>query len=135
MACPPRRTRTGGTAGHAHGPHTRLPVARRDPASERPRSLTAEPAPYAGRVRLPTTPVTTLQRELRDEVRQNYRAGRIILGVDGIDGAGKTVFADGLADVFAEDGAAVFRASMDGFRSEEQTSEIQSLMRITYAVF
>lgn len=66
-------------------------------------------------MRLPITPATTLQRELRDEVRQHYRAGRIILGVDGIDGAGKTVFADGLAEVFAEDGAAVFRASMDGF--------------------
>lgn len=66
-------------------------------------------------MRLPTTPATTLQRELRDEVRQHYRAGRIILAVDGIEGAGKTAFADGLADVFAEDGAAVFRASMDGF--------------------
>jgi uridine kinase len=59
--------------------------------------------------------VTTLQRDLRDEVRQHYRAGRVILAVDGIDGAGKTVFADSLADVFAEDGAAVFRASIDGF--------------------
>lgn len=54
-------------------------------------------------------------RELRDEVRQNYRAGRVILAVDGIDGSGKTVFADGLAEAFAEDGTAVFRASIDDF--------------------
>jgi len=66
-------------------------------------------------MRLPTTPATTLWRELRDEVRQHYRAGRVIVAVDGVDGAGKTVFADGLAAAFAEDGSAVFRASIDDF--------------------
>ncbi len=66
-------------------------------------------------MRLPITPATTLMRELREEVRGNYRAGRIVLAVDGRDGAGKTVFADSLAEVFAEDGSAVFRASIDGF--------------------
>ena len=34
-------------------------------------------------MRLPTTPATTLWRELRDEVRQHYRAGRVIVAVDG----------------------------------------------------
>ena len=66
-------------------------------------------------MRLPTTPATTLLRELRDEARQHYRSGRVIIAVDGIDGAGKTVFADALAEVFAEDGSAVFRASIDDF--------------------
>lgn len=66
-------------------------------------------------MRLPITPATTLQRELRDEVRSSYRGGRILLAVDGSDGAGKTVFADSLAQVFAEDGSSVFRASIDGF--------------------
>lgn len=66
-------------------------------------------------MRLPTTPATTLWRGLRDEVRQHYRAGRVIVAVDGRDGAGKTIFADGLAAVFAEDGSAVFRASIDDF--------------------
>ncbi|MFJ6654004.1 uridine kinase [Microbacterium sp. NPDC091313] len=66
-------------------------------------------------MRLPTTPVTSLQRALRDEVRQNHRAGRVILAVDGIEGAGQTAFADGLGEVFAEEGAAVFRASIAGF--------------------
>src|SRR6187431_3365862 len=64
---------------------------------------------------LPVTPVSTLWRDLRDEVRRQYRGGRVILGVDGVDGAGKTVFADGLADVFAEGGSTVFRSSIDGF--------------------
>ena len=64
---------------------------------------------------LPVTPVSSLWRDLRDEVRRQYRGGRVILGVDGIDGSGKTVFADGLAQVFAEDGSTVFRSSIDGF--------------------
>jgi uridine kinase len=66
-------------------------------------------------MRLPITPATTLLRGLRDEVRQHNRGGRILIAVDGIDGAGKTVFGDALADVFAEDGSAVFRASIDDF--------------------
>lgn len=66
-------------------------------------------------MRLPATPTTTLWRELRDDVRRQYPAGRVIVAVDGIDGAGKSVFADGLADTFAETGDAVFRASIDGF--------------------
>ena len=66
-------------------------------------------------MRLPITPATTLMRELRDEVRQHYRGGRVMIAVDGIDGAGKTAFADALAEVFAEDGSAVFRASIDDF--------------------
>ncbi|MGZ8804778.1 MAG: uridine kinase, partial [Microbacterium sp.] len=66
-------------------------------------------------MRLPTTPAITLLRQLRDEARQHYRRGRVVIAVDGIDGAGKTVFADALAEVFAEDGSAVFRASIDDF--------------------
>lgn len=66
-------------------------------------------------MRLPTTPVTSLWRDLRDEVRHNYPAGRVVLAVDGVDGAGKTTFADGLAEAFSEAGSAVYRASIDGF--------------------
>ncbi|MBD3943906.1 uridine kinase [Microbacterium sp. NEAU-LLC] len=66
-------------------------------------------------MRLPVTPTTTLWRELRDRVRRRYAAGRVVVAVDGLDGAGKTVFADGFAEVFAEAGDAVFRASIDGF--------------------
>ena len=66
-------------------------------------------------VRLPTTPVTSLLRELRGEVRLHRRGGRVVIAVDGVDGAGKTVFADALAEVFAEDGSAVYRASLDDF--------------------
>lgn len=84
-------------------------------------------------MRLPTTPATTLWRSLRDEVRQHARAGRVILAVDGAaatgDGARTAAFANGLADVFAENGDAVFRASSRGFhrpaaqRRERPTAE------------
>ncbi|GAA5203865.1 uridine kinase [Microbacterium jejuense] len=66
-------------------------------------------------MRLPVTPTTTLWRDLRGRVRGRYPAGRVVIAVDGLDGAGKTVFADGLAEVFAEAGDAVFRAGIDGF--------------------
>ncbi len=66
-------------------------------------------------MQLPTTPVTTLQRELRDEVRRSNRRGRVLLAVDGRDGAGKSTFAASFARVLAEDGSAVFHASIDDF--------------------
>lgn len=66
-------------------------------------------------MRLPITPTTTLWRMLRDDVRRRMPVGRVVLGVDGVDGAGKTTFADGLAQTFAEAGIAVFRASVDDF--------------------
>ncbi len=60
-------------------------------------------------------PAAPLLRELRDEVRSLYPRGRVFIGIDGRDGAGKTVFADGLAEAFVEAGATVLRASLDDF--------------------
>ena len=74
-------------------------------------------------MRLPVTPATTLWRELRAEVRQHHRAGRLVLAVDSSDGAAAATFADGFAEVFAETGAAVFRASMDGFQRPQAERE------------
>lgn len=65
-------------------------------------------------MRLPITPATTLWRALRDDVRAHHRGGRVLLAVDG--GGTTAAFADGLAEVFAETGASVFRASIDDFR-------------------
>lgn len=47
------------------------------------------------------------------EARQPQRV--LLVAVDGVDGAGKTVFADELAEVLDSRGVAVFRASVDGF--------------------
>lgn len=52
---------------------------------------------------------------ISDEFLHNYARGRTILAVDGIDGAGKTEFADALAARLGRGGHAVFRASVDGF--------------------
>lgn len=57
----------------------------------------------------------TLLRELRAELRQHHRRGRLLVAVDGRDGAGKTLFADAFADILREDGSTVFRASADDF--------------------
>ncbi|MDR6198924.1 uridine kinase [Microbacterium sp. SORGH_AS428] len=57
----------------------------------------------------------TLLGELRAELRQHHRRGRLLVAVDGRDGAGKTLFADALGDVLREDGSTVFRAAADDF--------------------
>lgn len=43
--------------------------------------------------------------------------GVLGVGIDGVDGGGKTVFADELADVLERRGIAVVRASVDGFHN------------------
>jgi uridine kinase len=57
----------------------------------------------------------TVIAELAAEIRHNYSEGRVIVAVDGMDGAGKTVFADALAGQLAVGHKAVFRASIDDF--------------------
>jgi uridine kinase len=52
---------------------------------------------------------------LADEILHNYGKGRAIVAVDGLDGAGKTRFADALAEQLAIGHRAVFRASIDDF--------------------
>lgn len=52
---------------------------------------------------------------LSDEFLHHYSKGRTLLAVDGIDGAGKTMFADALAERLGRGGHAVFRASIDNF--------------------
>ncbi|WP_213814043.1 uridine kinase [Glaciihabitans sp. dw_435] len=52
---------------------------------------------------------------LADEILHNYAHGRVVIAIDGPDGAGKSRFADDLARVMGERGAAAFRASIDDF--------------------
>lgn len=66
-------------------------------------------------MRLPITPANTLLRDLRAQLRQNYPAGRILVAVDALPPVPTKPFADAFAAVLGEDGAAVFRASADGF--------------------
>jgi uridine kinase len=58
----------------------------------------------------------------RDQLEQ--LAGRIallsaraIVGIDGVDGSGKSTFADDLAPIIESHGAPVIRASVDGFHN------------------
>src|ERR1700710_2497715 len=50
-----------------------------------------------------------------DEILHNYGKGRAIIAVDGLDGAGKSRFADALAAQLGIGHRAVFRASIDDF--------------------
>lgn len=52
---------------------------------------------------------------LAEEILHNYGKGRAIIAVDGLDGAGKTRFADALATQLGIGHRAVFRASIDDF--------------------
>lgn len=49
------------------------------------------------------------------EILATHEAGVRRVGVDGVDGAGKTFFADELAGLLAARGVPVIRASVDGF--------------------
>jgi uridine kinase len=55
-------------------------------------------------------------RALAEELLQQYAHGRVVVGIDGTDGAGKTIFADDLATELRAMRQDVFRASMDDFR-------------------
>jgi uridine kinase len=70
---------------------------------------------------MPSPPVRSsarahLLRDLAERVPDPARRGRpVLVGVDGVDGSGKTVLADELAHALRARGRAVVRASVDGF--------------------
>ncbi|WP_431795886.1 hypothetical protein [Microbacterium enclense] len=57
-------------------------------------------------------PVETLQRSLRDLMRQNAGSGRVVVGIDALDAESATAFADAFAAAVGEDGTAVFRVTL-----------------------
>lgn len=67
--------------------------------------------PEASRKQTRKTVITALAAE----IRHNYSEGRVIVAVDGMDGAGKTEFANALAAELGIGHKAVFRASIDDF--------------------
>jgi uridine kinase len=60
------------------------------------------------------TPASDFADALAAEIRHNYRLGRVIVAVDGVEGTGP--FADDLARAFTRAGAHVVRASLDDFQ-------------------
>ena len=52
---------------------------------------------------------------LAAEIVASYTGGRVVVAIDGVDGAGKTHFADDLAVSLSATGRSVFRASIDDF--------------------
>lgn len=58
--------------------------------------------------------------EVASRVPGASRAGCVLVAVDGMDGAGKTWFADELAAQLQAQGRAVIRASVDGFQHRQE---------------
>lgn len=56
--------------------------------------------------------VETLQRSLRDLMRQNNRAGRVVVAVDALDLGAAMDFAGDFEKAIAEEGTAVFHVSV-----------------------
>jgi len=72
-----------------------------------------------------------MMRELRAEVRQNLRRGRVILAVDGTPGSGQADLADALAAAFAEEGETALRAHAADFADANgrvDTAEMRRLL-------
>lgn len=61
------------------------------------------------------TPGTEILRELCNRIAQP--GGRRIIAIDGVDGAGKTVFAGRLSAMLVDAGHSVIQASVDGFHN------------------
>ncbi|MEO7016066.1 MAG: uridine kinase [Leifsonia sp.] len=66
-------------------------------------------------MQLPPTPRVLFLREVVGEIARNYGRGRTVVAVDGVDGAGKSSFADDLGAVLREAGHDAYRASMENF--------------------
>jgi uridine kinase len=62
-------------------------------------------------------PVDQLVEEIAGLIRHYKPTMLLRVGVDGVDGVGKTVFADMLGRAIEADGRAVIRASVDGFHN------------------
>lgn len=58
--------------------------------------------------------MSVARQRVLEQVAALVRTARRV-GIDGVDGAGKTVFADELAEVLRTQGSPVVRASVDGF--------------------
>ena len=62
----------------------------------------------------------TLLHALAAEIVEQCSAARTIVAVDGVDGSGKTRFADALAPWISRAGVGVVRASIDGFHNRRE---------------
>jgi len=66
------------------------------------------------------TPRQTLLQSVADRILETPSAFVLRVAIDGVDGAGKTTFADELAEVLGASGREVIRASVDGFHHPKE---------------
>src|SRR3546814_9274427 len=106
-------------------------------------SLKANPKPRDERIRRSNVPGEPAVK-LRPSVAEEPEGGAVLLCLGGVDGDDEDAclvraeFCEHVAAFVADEAVAVealAALSADAVRSEEHTSELQSLMRISYAVF
>lgn len=83
----------------------------------------------------PSPSAASMMRELRAEVRQNLRRGRVIVAVDGTPGSGQADVADALAAAFAEEGETALRASAADFADAEGRLDVEAVRRVLVEPF
>jgi uridine kinase len=71
----------------------------------------------------PVTPASEFTDALSAEIRHNYRLGRVIVAVDGLDST--AAFADELAGSFERSGVHTVRASLEGFQRPRAARELR----------
>ena len=102
------------------------------PVIPTPPPIVPSPSLFATAAIMPD-PFAMARRELldalSDEFLHNYARGRTLLAVDGIDGAGKTTFADALATRMGRSGHSVFRASIDDFHRPHDDRDTRAAER------
>jgi len=71
----------------------------------------------------PATPASDFADALVGEIRHNYRLGRVIVAVDGVEDTGP--FAERLAAAFVRSGVHTVRARMDDFQRPREARELR----------
>src|SRR3546814_1247739 len=73
---------------------------------------------------------TNEQREWEDAYRKRWSADKIVRSTHGVNCTGSCSW-----KIYVKGGIVTWETQQTDYRSEEHTSELQSLMRISYAVF
>ncbi len=69
------------------------------------------------------TPASDFADALMGEIRHNYRLGRVLVAIDGVEGT--RAFADELAEAYRRADHPVFRASLDDFQRPRAARELR----------
>src|SRR5262249_27889691 len=127
LAVIPRHRRTS-TPFHARSSAAFWSGSRQQRLRQRARSGSRRPPSWRRRISVPTSGAAppdeanmpdrqNILRTVADPILQLPSAHVVCVGIDGVDGAGKSMFGDELAQRLTAAGRSVIRASVDGFHN------------------